>query len=323
MEFGLWVEPEMVNPDSDLYRAHPDWVLHFPHRRRTELRNQLVLNFARPDVAAWAHGWLDELAAKHGVDYLKWDMNRALSEAGWPERDGSGEWLWIEHVRNLYAIIDRLRADHPNLRIEACSGGGGRLDLGILARTDQVWPSDNTDAHDRLEIQHGFGQLYPAAVMSCWVTDSPNPMTGRIVPLRYRCHVAMCGVLGMGGDLGGWPEDELREAAEAVALYKRIRRTVQHGEQRRLRTAADGGLTAVQYGAADGGQLVVFAFLPSRPLGHRPGPVRLAGLDPAARYRDAETGREHDGAVLAAYGLPLELPAGDYASTLTVLDRLR
>jgi alpha-galactosidase len=323
MEFGLWVEPEMVNPDSDLYRAHPDWVLHFPHRRRTELRNQLVLNFARPDVAAWAHGWLDELVAKHRVDYLKWDMNRALSEAGWPERDGAGEWLWIDYVRNLYGVIDRLRADHPNLRIEACSGGGGRLDLGMMARTDQVWPSDNTDAHDRLEIQHGFGQLYPASVMSCWVTDSPNPMTGRTVPLRYRCHVAMCGVLGVGADLGTWSEQDAREAAAAIARYKGIRRTVQHGEQYRLRSTADGATTAVQYTAADGAQLAVFAFLPSRPLGHRPAPLRLAGLDPAARYRDAESGLVYEGAVLTAHGLPVELPPGDYASALIVLDRLR
>ena len=144
MRFGIWVEPEMVNPDSDLYRAHPDWVLHHPHRRRSELRNQLVLNFARPDVAAWAHDWLDRLVGEHGVDFLKWDMNRPFSEAGWPGA-ADPDRLWVDHTRAVYTLLDRLRADHPGLRIESCAGGGGRADLGVLARTDQVWTSDNTD----------------------------------------------------------------------------------------------------------------------------------------------------------------------------------
>jgi alpha-galactosidase len=146
MRFGLWVEPEMVNPDSDLYRAHPDWVLHSPHRTRTELRNQLVLNFARPDVAEWAHGWLDRLVSDHEIDFLKWDFNRPYTEAGWPDAGVHGDRLWIDHVHAVYQLMDRLRADHPRLRIESCAGGGGRVDLGILRRTDEVWTSDNTDA---------------------------------------------------------------------------------------------------------------------------------------------------------------------------------
>lgn len=322
MRFGLWVEPEMVNPDSDLYRSSPEWVLHFPHRERTELRNQLVLNLARPDVAAWAHAWLDRLVGEYGIDYLKWDMNRSLSEAGWPQLGAEGDRLWIDYVRNLYAIIDRLRADHPGLRIEACSGGGGRVDLGMLARTDQVWPSDNTDACDRLAIQHGFSQIYPAAVMSCWVTDSPNPHTGREVPLRFRCHVAMSGIMSLGGRLTEWTEQELAETADAVARYKQIRAAVQHGTRYRLRAPQQPGVTAVQYIGRDAEQVAVFAFLDSRSFGRAPAPLPLAGLDPAARYRDPETGREYDGALLATLGLPLELPAGDYASTLVVLERM-
>ena len=323
--FGLWVEPEMVNPDSELYRAHPDWVLHFENRERTELRSQLVLNFARPDVAAWAHAWLDSLVTENAVDFLKWDMNRSFSEAGWPEHgtDGSADGLWIGHVRNVYRIIDRLRADHPNLRIEGCSGGGGRVDLGMLARTDQVWPSDNTDALDRLTIQHGFTQLYPARVMSAWVTDSPNSTTGRAIPLRFRCHVAMSGVMALGGNLTEWSENELREVAREVARYKEIRDTVQLGTRYRLSDPSDAsGLTAVQYTSTDDSETVVFAWQPTRSIGREPGPVRLAALDPESRYRDRETGREYDGALLAAYGLPLDLPSGDYASSLTVLDRI-
>jgi alpha-galactosidase len=324
MAFGLWVEPEMVNPDSDLYREHPDWVLHYDHRERTELRNQLVLNFARPDVAAWAHAWLDKIVTDNRVDFLKWDMNRTFSEAGWPEHgaDGRADRLWIDHVRGVYAVIDRLRADHPDLRIEGCSGGGGRVDLGMLARVDQVWASDNTDALDRLTIQDGFTRLYPARAMAAWVTDSPNPITGRAVPLRFRCHAAMAGVMALGGSLTEWSDAELREVAEHVARYKEIRATVQLGRRHRLAGPRPTGLTAVQYTSADGAQNAVFAWQPTRALGREVRRVRLTGLEPHARYVDPASGTEYDAAVLTQHGLPLDLPSGDYASTLIVLHRV-
>ncbi|HEU5111439.1 MAG TPA: alpha-galactosidase, partial [Micromonosporaceae bacterium] len=312
MRFGLWVEPEMVNPDSDLYRAHPDWVLHLPGRRRTEIRNQLVLNFARPDVAAWAHEWLDRLVGEHAIDFLKWDMNRPFTEAGWPGADDPDR-LWIDHVRAVYAIMDRLRADHPGLRIESCAGGGGRADLGVLARADQVWTSDNTDPVDRLTIQHGFSQVYPARVMAAWVTDSPNAITARSTPLRFRFHVAMAGALGLGGDLRAWTAPQRELATELVRLYKEIRPTVQLGQQYRLRSV-DGTVRAVQY--LRGPEVVVLAFAPAAGRG----PVPLAGLDPAASYRDGD--RVHAGGALMAGGLPLELPAGDHASVCVRLTRL-
>jgi alpha-galactosidase len=315
MRFGLWVEPEMVNPDSDLYRAHPDWVLHMANRDRTQMRHQLVLNLARPDTAEWTHAWLDRLVADHDIDFLKWDANRPFTEAGWPGH-GDPDRLWIEHTRAVYRIMDRLRADHPGLRIEACAGGGGRADLGILARTDQVWTSDNTDADDRVHIQHGFSQLFPAQVMSAWVTDSPYGATARTTPLRYRFHVAMAGVLGIGGDLTAWTEDELKEAAELVAAYKRIRPVVQHGAVHRLQ--GDGTVSGVQY--ARGDEHVVLAWCPTRPYGHTPPPLRLAALRPEAVYRDRDTGSTYPGAVLLRSGLPLDLPPGDYASVLVHLE---
>ncbi|MER6000512.1 alpha-galactosidase [Nonomuraea angiospora] len=306
MRFGLWVEPEMVNPDSDLYRANPDWVLHMPGRSRTLLRNQLVLNFARPDVADWAHKWLHKLVSEHAVDFLKWDFNRAFTEAGRPG-DPDQDRLWIDHVRAVYSIMDRLRADHPHLRIEACAGGGGRTDLGILARTDQVWASDNTDAHDRIAIQRGFSQVYPARAMAAWVTDSPNPLTGRTVPLRFRFHVAMAGALGLGGDLARWSEAELSEAAELVAVYKDIRPVVQFGRLWRLPYG-------VQY--VHGDRVVVLAWHGPVAFGTPIAPLRLAGLDPDGRYRDEDTGAVHHGAVLMSRGLPPLTPNGAYASTL-------
>ncbi|MFJ8107916.1 alpha-galactosidase [Streptomyces sp. NPDC096132] len=321
MQFGLWVEPEMVNPDSDLYRARPDWVLHHPTRQRTEHRNQLVLNLARPDVAAWLHGRLDELVTKNEIDFLKWDMNRPFTEAGWPDAEADPDRLWVDHVRNLYALLDRLRADHPGLRIESCSSGGGRLDLGILARTDQVWTSDNTDALDRVEIQHGFSQLYPARVMGAWVTDSPNPYTGRSAPLDFRFRTAMAGVLGIGGDLNRWSASDVTRAAELVAEYKRVRHLVQLGEQYRLEVQGNGELHAVQFLAPDGKECAVIALRRSRHFGHHDPALPLRALDPTARYRDTTSGAVHHGAVLLSHGLPLDLAADDCASTLVHLVR--
>ncbi|WP_369255000.1 alpha-galactosidase [Streptomyces sp. R35] len=311
MGFGLWVEPEMVNPDSDLYRLHPDWVLHFTNRPRSELRNQLVLNFARRDVADWAYGWLTRLVGDHGIDFLKWDMNRAFSEPGWPGRQDGADRLGPQYVRNLYDVIDRLRADHPALRIESCSGGGGRVDLGILSRTDQTWASDNTDAADRMWIQHGYGQVYPARTMGSWVTDTPNQLTGRTVPLRFRFHVAMAGALGIGGDLTRWSEEELREGAALVAEYKTVRHLVQHGRLDRLSPPSEDAVCVVQYTAADASEALLLAYRRVSRHGAPALPVRLCGLTPAARYRVARTGAMHHATVLGAYGLHLDLPPGD------------
>ncbi|HEX4705068.1 MAG TPA: alpha-galactosidase, partial [Pseudonocardiaceae bacterium] len=319
MAFGLWVEPEMVNPDSDLYRAHPDWVLHMANRRRTTLRNQLVLNFARPDVAEWALDWLDRLVVENDLDYLKWDANRPFTEAGWPGH-ADPDRLWIDHTRGVYRIMERLRANHAGLRIEACSGGGGRTDLGILAYTDQVWTSDNTDAADRIAIQHGYSQIYPAQTMAAWVTDCPNPITARTTPLVFRFHVAMAGALGIGGNLSTWSDGDLALATELIGTYREIRQTVQHGRQYRL--AHGPWLTSVAYVAADGAEVVVFGWRITEPFGHRPILVRLAGLDPAARYRDERTGNVHTGAALLISGIDLALPDGDHSSVLIRLQRL-
>lgn len=322
MRFGLWVEPEMVNPDSDLYRAHPDWVLHIPGRVRTELRNQLVLNLARPDVAAFTHDWLTRLVADNGIDFLKWDMNRAFSEAGWAEERDGHDRLWTRYVDNLYGIVDRLRADHPRLRIETCSGGGGRVDLGILARTDQAWTSDNTDAVDRITIQHGYSQLYPARTMAAWVTDVPNQLTHRSVPLRFRFHVAMAGLLAIGGDLSAWSDEEMNEAAALVAEYKSVRHLVQHGALHRLSGPEDDGPTVVEYVAPDGGEALLLAWQHTRRLAASRQPLRLRGLDPEGRYQDTRTHAVHHGAVLEGYGLTVELPPGDWASTAVHLIRV-
>src|SRR3954451_2414888 len=250
----------MVNPDSDLYRRHPDWVMNFPGRPRSELRNQLVLNLARTDVKEYVFGFLDKLASNYNIRYFKWDMNRAVSEPGWPEAPvGEQREVWVQYVRNLYEILDRLRAKHPKLQIESCSGGGGRIDLGILQRVDEVWPSDNTDAFDRLRVQEGFTQAYAPKIMSAWVTDVPN-MNGRSTPLKFRFLVAMQGALGIGANLNKWQPADFTLATEMVTLYKRIRATVQTGNLYRLSSPRSNDLTANEYVSSDGKQAVLFAF---------------------------------------------------------------
>ncbi|WP_046728100.1 alpha-galactosidase [Streptomyces humi] len=318
MQFGIWVEPEMVNADSDLYRAHPDWVQYQQGRKRTELRNQLVLNLAREDVQEYLWEQLDALLSSAPIDYVKWDFNRCFTDAGWPG-EPYPQRLWVDHVRGLYALLDRIRAAHPTVAIESCSGGGGRIDLGVMSRTDEVWTSDNTDPLDRLAIQHGFSQIHPARVMSAWVTDSPNhQLNDRVSSLRFRFVSSMAGALGVGGDLSKWTEEELAEAGRWVELYKEIRPLVQRGDQFRLRPPT-GGLSAVQYTLGE--EIVVLAWLQAQSYGEPAPALRLRGLDPTASYECRETGEVYRGAVLLHHGLRTGLK-GDLDATVIRFRRI-
>ncbi len=280
MKFGLWVEPEMVNADSDLYRLHPDWVLHFPGRPRSEARNQLILDFGRPEVVEHLAGVLENLAQRYQVDFFKWDMNRSASEPG----SAAGRAIWRRHVQAVYGLIDRLRGKFPRLDIQTCSGGGGRVDLGIFGRTDQAWVSDNTDALDRICIQEGFSLAYPARTMEAWVTHVPNPTTGRILPLGVRFDVAMRGVLGIGTNLNELEQDELEAYARYIAFYKRIRHVVQGGQLYRLQRLEECGASVIAYVLEGGGEAVYSrAVVSAVGTGHRPA-VPLVGLNAGGIY---------------------------------------
>ncbi len=328
MDFGLWIEPEMVNPDSDLYRAHPDWVMNFPGRPRSELRNQLVLNLARGDVSDYIFNVLDKLATEYNIRYFKWDMNRTFSEPGWPEvAPEEQQELWVKYVWNLYGIMSRLRAKHPNLEIESCSGGGGRIDLGILRYVDEVWTSDNTEAFDRLRIQEGFSEAYAAKFMSAWVTDVPN-QNGRSTSLAYRFLVAMQGALGVGANLNRWREEDSELATRMIRLYKRIRQTVQFGNLYRLLSPRISDTTANEYVAADGKQAVLFAFRHSQQYNMPPPLIYLQGLSSRSVYRIESVDEklkgapmELSGAYLMGHGLQLELK-GDFEATAVILQKV-
>ncbi len=330
MDFGIWVEPEMVNPDSDLYRKHPDWAMHFPGRPRTEMRNQLMLNLARPDVRAYVFGFLDDLVSKNDIAFLKWDYNRIWSEPGWEEVPlAEQQTIYVKYVENLYSILDELRKKHPKLEIESCSSGGGRVDLGILRYTDEIWTSDNTDALDRLSIQDGFTHAYTPGIMMAWVTDVPNGINRRSTPLQFRFDVAMTGSLGIGADLSKFSDAEMQSAAANVAWYKQVRDAVQQGALYRLTPALDeAGHWASEYLAPDGASGVVFAFLHSQQFGEPFPVIRLEGLEADRTYtltaRDPAKApmlpKQATGAALMGAGVRVLL-RGDYDSTAFTLKR--
>ncbi|WP_438433238.1 alpha-galactosidase [Gorillibacterium sp. sgz500922] len=305
MDFGIWVEPEMVNPDSDLYRAHPDWVIHFPGRARTEARNQLMLNLARRDVREYIFDFMNRLLSDHDIQFVKWDMNRPISEPGWPElpADRQKE-IWVEYVRGLYEIVDRLKAAHPAVVFESCSSGGGRVDLGILRRMDQTWPSDNTNALERLKIQEGYSYGYAAKTMMAWVTDNSADW----LPLSYRFHCAMMGSLGIGGNLHHWSDEKLAEATRLIGDYKAIRHLVQEGLLYRLLSPGEGKqTTAVQYVAPDQTEAVLFVLAVHQSNADPLPPVYLQGLEPDRLYRVDGQDRPVSGRSLMSQGLPVRL----------------
>jgi alpha-galactosidase len=328
MDFGLWFEPEMVNPASQLYRLHPDWVMHFPDRPRSEARNQLVLNMARNDVKEYIFKAVDQVLTDNNIKFIKWDMNRHFGEPGWPEVSvAQQKEIWIKYVRNVYEIMDRLRAKHPGLEIESCSGGGGRVDLGVLQRTDEVWTSDNTEAFDRLTIQEGFTYAYAPKVMMAWVTDVPN-MNGRSTPLDYRFLVAMQGSLGIGANLNKWSEADFNLARKMIAYYKNVRQTVQLGAVYRLFSPRESNLTANQYVSNDGKQAILFAFLHSQQFRNPVPTVYLRGLAPDGIYKVTKIDNKlldqnetYSGSYLMNHGLSLKL-VGDYDSTLVQFDKV-
>jgi alpha-galactosidase len=332
MDFGLWVEPEMVNPNSDLYRKHPDWVLNFTGRPRSEGRNQLMLNLARPDVREYVFQFLDKLLNENDIAFLKWDYNRNWSEPGWPAVSPEDQkQVYIAYVQNLYSILDEIRAKHPQVEVESCSGGGSRVDLGIMHYTDEVWPSDNTDAFDRLLMQDGFSYAYTPGVMMAWVTDSPTSVNQRNLSLEYRFLSSMQGALGIGANLNKWKPEDFATAKKMVAQYKQVRETVQRGSLYRLISPQDGSEQSVtETVSEDRRHAVTFAFLHSSQMLHPFPRIYLRGLKPDAMYRiaaldgklSADTPETASGAFWMQQGVDADL-RGDFQAAAFTLEMIR
>lgn len=284
LRFGLWVEPEMISPDSNLYRAHPDWCIHIDGRSRTLGRNQCVLDLSRGEVVSYLEEVFTGVFRSAAISYVKWDYNRCPTEVN--------QYSSHAYMLGLYRLLETLTARFPDVLFESCSGGGGRFDPGMLYYMPQTWTSDNTDALSRVQIQLGTSVVYPASCMSCHVSVVPNQQTGRVTPLEQRAHVAMAGVFGYELDLTKLPADELEQIAAQIRLYKKIRRTVQYGDLYRLETpwsesspCEATGYSAWENVAKDGSQIALTVVWTYAESNVPPENIRLRGLDESASYR--------------------------------------
>lgn len=317
LQFGLWFEPEMVSPDSDLYRLHPDWCLHVPDRRRTEGRQQLILDFSREEVCDAVAGMVRDILKSAPITYVKWDMNRNMTEIGSaalpPERQRETA---HRYMLGLYRVLEQLTSEFPHILFESCSGGGGRFDPGMLYYMPQTWTSDNSDAVSRLKIQYGTSLVYPLSSMGAHVSAVPNHQVHRHTSLRTRGHAAMSGNFGYELDLTAFTEDEKNEVREQVKLYKEIRHLVQFGDFYRLRNPFEGNEAAWTVVSEDRSEAVLYYF---RILSEANEPIRYLrtrGLDPDAEYRCLEDGAVYGGDRLMHAGLAIPPMHGDFQSFL-------
>lgn len=315
--FGLWVEPEMVSPDSDLYRAHPDWCLHVEGRRRTLQRTQLVLDLSRKEVRDYLFDALSRIFREVPVAYVKWDMNRGLTEIGSPEWpvDRQQE-LAHRYVLGLYELLERITSAFPHILFESCSSGGGRFDPGMLHYMPQTWTSDDTDAVERLKIQYGTSLVYPVSAIGAHVSDVPNHQVGRVTSLQMRGDVAMSGNFGFEMDLTTFSEEEKEVAKRLVAQYKEVRELVQQGNLYRLKSPFAGNETAWMFVNDDQTEAIVCwfrvlaePFAPKRAL-------RLRGLNEAFNYELVGENQVYGGDRLMHAGLALPEGNGDFVSRL-------
>ncbi|ULL15040.1 alpha-galactosidase [Paenibacillus sp. H1-7] len=323
LQFGLWFEPEMISPDSELYRAHPDWCLHVPGRRRTEARQQLILDYSRQDVREYIVKVVSDILASCPISYVKWDMNRNMTEIGSallpPERQRETA---HRYMLGLYEVLERITSAFPHILFESCSGGGGRFDPGMLYYMPQTWTSDNTDAVERLKIQYGTSIVYPISSIGAHVSAVPNHQVHRTTPIEMRGHVAMSGNFGYELDLTKFTEEEKAIVAQQVATYKELRPLIQFGDFYRLLSPFEGNETAWMFVSEDRSEALVAFFQvlskPNAPLAK----LRVKGLDPDKDYRvvevevaDAEE-RLFGGDELMNVGLHLPQWKGDFRSRL-------
>ncbi len=320
MDFGIWVEPEMVNADSDLFRAHPDWAYHYETRDASELRHQLVLNMTRDDVSQYIFHVLDTLLTKHNIKYIKWDMNRPFSETGAQNLDNP-KMLYYLHTMAVYNIVDRLKKKHPQVAIESCSSGGGRADLGALSHFDQVWTSDNTDAVDRMTIQNGYTMLRPVKAMRAWVTDIG--WISKPASLDFRFNIAMQGSLGVGGNLSNYSQEELEICKKNVALYKQIRELVQFGDLYRIMDVDEGEILFNNYVSPDKTRAVAFIASAGTRFFKKRVDFLFDGLDDRKRYSLTVQGRKYEksGSYLKNVGIPLHI-RGAYYNEVVMIDEI-
>lgn len=331
MKFGLWFEPEMVNKDSDLYRNHPDWILHTPERRISHGRNQFVLDFSRTEVVDYIYDMMENILSQSKISYIKWDMNRSITECYSPAlpADRQGE-VFHRYILGVYDLYERLTSAFPHVLFESCASGGGRFDPGLLYYAPQGWASDNSDAVERLKIQYGTSLCYPISSIGSHVSVSPNHQVLRHTPLHTRANVAYFGTFGYELDLNKLDEDELEEVKEQINFMKEYRSILQFGTFYRLESPFEGNETAWMSVSEDKKTALVGWYRVLNGVNLPYTRVKLQGLDPDMMYTNLLDGTDHYGDELMNLGLLTsdatsgEIPrdeknCGDFESRIYVL----
>ena len=311
VKFGIWVEPEMISEDSDLYREHPDWALTIPGRNPVHARNQLVLDFSRKEVVDHIFDQICKVLDQGNIEYVKWDMNRSLMDVFSRGTEDQGRVMY-DYVLGLYDFLERIVTRYPNLLIEGCSGGGGRFDAGMMYYTPQIWCSDNTDALDRLQILYGTSFGYPVSAVGSHVSAVPNHQTGRITSLHTRGVVAMAGTFGYELNLGKLSEEEKQEIRLQVEEYRKFAPLIQTGLYYRLSDPAREEYAAWAFVSEDQKEVLLNVVLQEIHGNMTVNYVKLQGLKCSAIYRDTETGKIYNGAALMEAGIPMPVEMGEF-----------
>jgi alpha-galactosidase len=279
VKFGIWMEPEMVNPKSELYEKHPDWILKLPNRPEDYFRNQLVLDLLNPTVQEFVYKTVDDLLTHSpGLAFIKWDCNRMMTNTWSPAAGADQSTVFIGYVQGLYSVLSRLRVKYPTLPMMLCSGGGGRTDYGALRYFTEFWPSDNTEPIERIFIQWGYSYFFPAKTIACHITS-----TGK-ESLKFKTDVAMMGRMGYDLDIARLSTKDLAFGQEAVQNYKRLSGLIWQGDQYRLVDPYHNDRAVVLYADSGLDHAVVFAYNLHPRYGITWPPVRLQGLDPRRQY---------------------------------------
>ena len=315
LKFGLWVEPEMVSPDSDLYRQHPDWCIHIPGRVRAESRNQLVLDLSRREICEWLIETLNEVFSSANLAYIKWDMNRYMTDIGSLGRAAEQQPETLHrYMLGLYHILETLTTRFPEILFEGCSSGGGRFDPGMLHYMPQTWTSDNSDAFCRLKIQYGTSLVYPLSSIGAHVSAVPNHQVNRVTTLKFRGDVAMAGNFGYELDLTKISEHEKQQIAQQTARYKAIRRLIQRGSFYRLLSPFEGSDAAWMVVDDEQREALAFYYHGLKEPNGRLKRFRLTGLDPEQQYQNLDTHEIAYGSELMHFGIDLSIPEHDFDS---------
>lgn len=313
LRFGLWFEPEMVNPNSTLYDEHPDWALHAGDYPRTLTRNQLVLNVALPEVQDFIVDSVSRILSNSSISYVKWDNNRGIDEAPHPYTDH-------QYMLGMYKVFDRLTSRFPDVLWEGCASGGARFDPGVLQYFPQIWASDDTDAVERITIQFGTSVVYPPSAMGAHVAHVPNGLTQRSTPFMFRAHVAM-----MGGSFGfelnpeDLAEEDKQQIPGIIELAEKVNPIVIKGDMWRLNLPEDSNWPAALFISEDGDKAVLFYFQIRAHFNNLYPILRLQGLDPTANYR-VDGNQTMSGATLMKFGLQYTFD-GDYSSKVVFLEK--